>query len=179
MVLRLPPEHPSKAVSSVREYRPAGGWRGRWLVPKFVAAVVAFSIACASASPPGPSWIPGIYDDDDYDDVLRMVSDGAGVSDSQATQRVEWVLLASVLGAATGRIPRPTTHRQTIRGPPIERTDASADPLLTSATKALRRASIPLVSPPFRGAVRSFRSRASPLSPRGSDAWRWPGRARV
>ena len=32
----------------------------------------------AYASPPDPSWIPGIYDDDDYDDVVVLVASGTG-----------------------------------------------------------------------------------------------------
>src|SRR5262245_18132636 len=124
MALGLLPERPSTAVSSGAQSRPAGRWRGRWLVPEFVAAVLGSSVAFASASLPDPSWLSGIYDDDDYDDVLRSVSDGAVIADSQDTQRVELVLLESVLAAATQRIPKPATHRQTIRGPPIERTGA-------------------------------------------------------
>jgi hypothetical protein len=32
----------------------------------------------AYASPPDPSWIPGIYDDADSDDVVTLVVSGAG-----------------------------------------------------------------------------------------------------
>lgn len=32
----------------------------------------------AHASPPDPSWIPGIYDDADGDDVVTFVTAGAG-----------------------------------------------------------------------------------------------------
>src|SRR5262245_32746024 len=110
MALGLLPEPPPKAVSSVGQSRPAGRWRGHRLVAEYVTAILAVSGAFAYASPPDPSWFPGIYDDDDYDDVLRMVLDGAGVGDSQAPRRVEWVLLGSVLGGATGRIPRRIAH---------------------------------------------------------------------
>jgi len=34
--------------------------------------------ALAHASPPDPSWIAGIYDDGDYDDVVTLVHSGAG-----------------------------------------------------------------------------------------------------
>jgi hypothetical protein len=30
----------------------------------------------AYAFPPDPSWLPGFYDDDDYDDVIAKVSSG-------------------------------------------------------------------------------------------------------
>jgi hypothetical protein len=146
MALGLRAENPSRAASSVGQSRPASGWRRRWLVAECVTAILAVSVACASASPPNPSWIAGLYDDDDYDDVLRMVADGAGVSGSRASQRVECVVVGLVLGAATGRISRSAAHRQAIRGPPIERPDASADLLLTSVPKPLRRTSTPLAS---------------------------------
>jgi hypothetical protein len=115
MALGLRAENPSRAASSVGQSRPAGGWRRRWLVAECVTAILAVSVACASASPPNPSWIAGLYDDDDYDDVLRMVADGAGVSGSRASQRVECVVVGLVLGAATGQMSRPATHRQAIR----------------------------------------------------------------
>jgi len=34
--------------------------------------------ALAQASPPDPSWIPGIYDDADFDDVVTRVVSGTG-----------------------------------------------------------------------------------------------------
>ena len=35
--------------------------------------------ALAQASPPDPSWIPGIYDDADFDDVVGLVMQAAAV----------------------------------------------------------------------------------------------------
>jgi hypothetical protein len=32
----------------------------------------------AHASPPDPSWIPGVYDDADFDDVVTRVVSGTG-----------------------------------------------------------------------------------------------------
>ena len=34
--------------------------------------------ALAHASPPDPSWIPGVYDDADFDDVVMQVASGTG-----------------------------------------------------------------------------------------------------
>ncbi|HUM17138.1 MAG TPA: hypothetical protein VL086_15690 [Candidatus Nitrosotalea sp.] len=34
--------------------------------------------ALAHASPPDPSWIPGLYDDGDFDDVVTLVVMGTG-----------------------------------------------------------------------------------------------------
>ena len=36
----------------------------------------------AHASPPDPSWIPGIYDDADFDDVVALVTADAGGVDT-------------------------------------------------------------------------------------------------
>jgi hypothetical protein len=39
-----------------------------------VLTTPALLLALAYASPPDPSWIPGIYDDADYDDVVTLVT---------------------------------------------------------------------------------------------------------
>lgn len=57
-----------------------------WLQPLLSRAVMALLIlaaqsllpALAHAGPPDPSWIPGIYDDADRDDLVLLVSSGAG-----------------------------------------------------------------------------------------------------
>jgi hypothetical protein len=48
-------------------------------------AINLFSLtALAYASPPDPSWIPGIYDGADYDDVVLMLTDlGKGTQPSK------------------------------------------------------------------------------------------------
>ena len=45
------------------------------LVLGFLVALVPL----ANASPPDPTWIPGIYDDADFDDVIGLVELGAGL----------------------------------------------------------------------------------------------------
>jgi hypothetical protein len=39
-----------------------------------LSAVLAVIASLADASPPDPSWIPGIYDDADFDDVVGLVT---------------------------------------------------------------------------------------------------------
>jgi hypothetical protein len=51
-------------------------WRS--LVALLILAVQSLLPALANASLPDPSWIPGIYDDADDDDVALLVSSGAG-----------------------------------------------------------------------------------------------------
>jgi hypothetical protein len=37
----------------------------------------------AQASPPDPTWLPGIYDDADYDDVIGLLTDSAAIRELQ------------------------------------------------------------------------------------------------
>ena len=57
----------------------------RWRVPPAHARVAAFTMLAlavlpvlAYASPPDPSWCPGLYDDGDYDDVVILVTSATG-----------------------------------------------------------------------------------------------------
>ncbi|HXJ83518.1 MAG TPA: hypothetical protein VMS64_33130 [Candidatus Methylomirabilis sp.] len=56
-----------------------------------ILATPALLVALAYASPPDPSWIPGIYDDDDYDGIVTLVTSAsahvapAGPVDSRPT----------------------------------------------------------------------------------------------
>ena len=144
MTLGLLSEHSSRGDHTVGQRRREGGWRGRWPVAECVSAILVLSVVLAYASPPDPSWISGIYDYHDYDDVVGMVTDGTGLSDSQAPQPVESVLAGFVLGASTaGRVQSPTGHRQTSRSPPNESRDAPVDLLLTSPAGASRLSIIP------------------------------------
>jgi hypothetical protein len=34
----------------------------------------------AYATPPDPSWIPGLYDDDDFDNVVDFITSSAGLA---------------------------------------------------------------------------------------------------
>jgi hypothetical protein len=43
-----------------------------------VLTIAAMLPALAHASPPDPSWIPGVYDDADYDDVVVRITSGTG-----------------------------------------------------------------------------------------------------
>jgi hypothetical protein len=59
----------------------------RALVALLILAVQSLLPALAHASLPDPSWVPGIYDDADDDDLVLLVSSDAGgvtpdVSDS-------------------------------------------------------------------------------------------------
>jgi hypothetical protein len=46
------------------------------------AIVTAVLTPLAYASPPDPSWIAGIYDDGDYDDVVCLITSSNGTIDA-------------------------------------------------------------------------------------------------
>jgi len=43
-----------------------------------VLALAAMMPTLAHATPPDPTWIPGVYDDGDYDDVVVRVTSATG-----------------------------------------------------------------------------------------------------
>jgi len=51
----------------------------RALVVGLVLTLTSALPILAQASPPDPSWIPGIYDDADFDDVVTLVVMGTGI----------------------------------------------------------------------------------------------------
>lgn len=67
----------------------------------FLAALVVSVVCLAHASPPDPTWIPGIYDHGDFDDaVLALLSiDGVTISPSAALGSDDtWQVLPSSVG---------------------------------------------------------------------------------
>ncbi len=69
--------------------------------------VVALGLApVAHATPPDPSWIPGLYDNADFDDVILLITSKLGAIQSNIIPSLRPV--AFVLGLAT---PMPTESR--------------------------------------------------------------------
>jgi hypothetical protein len=167
MVLSLLPDQPSRTASSVCRSRPRGRRLGCSLVAECVSAILAVSVALAYASPPDSSWISGIYDDHDYDDVVGMVTDGTGMSDSGAPPRFERVLIGFILRVGTAPIPHPTVGWRRTRGPPFETLDL--DPLLISPPNASPLSNIRLIHPGCSGS----RAVLVLLPPRGCTSCLW------
>jgi hypothetical protein len=79
-----------------------------------VAGLVALT-ALVQASPPDPTWIAGIYDDDDFDDVVVSLTGGSALEPEPAGQ----VMPAPVAGhiVEPGEDPaRPTTSLPSFPG---------------------------------------------------------------
>ena len=52
----------------------------RSLLLLVVGAMLSLGVL-AYASPPDPDWISGLWDNGDYDDIILLVTSGAGVTD--------------------------------------------------------------------------------------------------
>ena len=63
---------------------------------------------CAYASPPDPTWIPGFYDDNDYDDVIIFIIGAVSAVDSCAVDPVGPVVC---LGLIAPSKPQSTSPR--------------------------------------------------------------------
>ena len=55
-----------------------------WLTFLLCALVVALP-ALAYASPPDPSWVRGVYDDADFDDIVCLIIASSGLVDGMAS----------------------------------------------------------------------------------------------
>jgi len=111
--------HSFHAVRWACETRPEVRGRGLSLLAGHLAWILLVAVALAHANPPDPSWIPGICDGRDADDVVVMVTDATGVTISRGTHRVDRVLAGSVPGSATRGTSTLSMLRHPIRGPPV------------------------------------------------------------
>ena len=103
---------------------PAGrDWRLRGAGLVAVLLLILFSalvgiIPLAYAGPPDPSWIPGIYDNADYDDVAGLVMDGTGASSGQRPARFAESPATCRLFPGPGQLPSEMPSAEMNRGPP-------------------------------------------------------------
>jgi hypothetical protein len=98
-----------------------------------VAGILAALVSLAYASPTDPSWIAGIYDHADYDDVVAFLLDEIGASSGRATMLVGQSPAAWVSLLEPGRVTQWTLRAQKNRGPPAEPSSGSVDRWLNSA----------------------------------------------
>jgi len=139
--------------SSVDRRRLANRGRARQLVATGVGAILAVWVALAYASPPDPSWITGIYDDSDFDDVIGLGTDAAGLNDAQVPGLPASVLVSAVLPAVVDMTTDASARDETIRGPPAARRGGSGNLVLIAES---RRSSAVSLFPdlPIRNSLR-------------------------
>ncbi len=80
--------------------------------------------ALAHASPTDPVWIPGFYDDNDYDDVILFIIGAVGAVDSRVVEPIGPVVVC--VGLITPRRARSTLAH------PLESLSTRAPPSLFS-----------------------------------------------
>ncbi len=77
--------------------------------------------AMAYASPPDPSWIKGVYDDADFDDVVVLITSGSGAVELAPVAELQPLLVAvtPVVESVTGPVPTPSLESAQPRAPPV------------------------------------------------------------
>lgn len=77
----------------------------RLLVVLLLLAPVALP-GLAHASPPDPTWVQGIYDDGDGDDVVTLIASGSGLLPAAGPTDLRFIArLVARLAAAPERLP--------------------------------------------------------------------------
>jgi len=88
------------------------------LVP-LLGLVLLTLVAFAHASPPDQTWLPGIYDDADFDDVIARIVSWSGATTELRTGALGPLLVAAAPSAAVEPTDRP---------PRLLRPDATRSP---------------------------------------------------
>ena len=96
----------------------------RWtqLLPAAPLLVAVIAIApLADASPPDPTWIGGLYDNGDLDDVIFAITSATAVLDARPVLRAEptVVIVGAVHDTGTTAPPLDTWLAHQPRSPPI------------------------------------------------------------
>jgi len=88
---------------------------------RLILVVVILSLAPAYASPPDQSWIPGLYENADFDDIVLLITSNLGATQPSMVWSVRPV--ASVIGLLTPMAtePRPLFPLSSVlsRAPPL------------------------------------------------------------
>ncbi len=93
--------------------------KGRGLVAVVVVSALVVLLPTAFASPVDQTWIPGLYDDADFDDVVLLLTGSvASVASCVVYNLTPILAVVSVLAfeARPAAAPREATHDP--RGPP-------------------------------------------------------------
>ena len=85
-----------------------------------LAGIVGILTPIAQASPPDPSWIRGMYDDNDFDDVIGMITAGSGLVGeiTRVELRPDRIIIAAILPLDDGPVPSLSLASAQPRAPP-------------------------------------------------------------
>jgi hypothetical protein len=97
--------------------------RKAWLAVLCLGVLLTLPVI-AHASPTDPVWISGLYDDNDYDDVILFITGAVSAVDSGVVDPVGPVVVC--LGLITPSRPQPVSAR------PLESLSTRAPPLPAS-----------------------------------------------
>ena len=76
--------------------------RSRGLVAGLLLGVLLALPPCAHASPTDPTWIPGFYDNNDYDDVILFITGAVTAANSHSAAPI-WLITVCLGLIAPGR----------------------------------------------------------------------------
>jgi len=91
----------------------------RWFILALVLAVVALA-PLAYSSPPDQTWLTGLWDNGDYDDVVILATSTAGIASAVGVTESRPVLLvvARILLVEPADISLPAVESPATRAPP-------------------------------------------------------------
>jgi hypothetical protein len=77
-------------------------------------------VTLAYASPPDPSWVEGIYDDADFDDIIVFITSGAAVAEPFTSEAIgpAQVIVRFVPHSDTDPVLSLRSSSESVRAPP-------------------------------------------------------------
>jgi len=118
-------------------------------------AILTALVPLAYGSPPDPTWVSGVYDNADYDDVVGLVTDGTGANDDQAPPRVEELAARYVLLAEWKAAPSWCAADPPPRGPPVDSENAFRHAPAVSSLTCLQICCVHARDPPLSGLLQN------------------------
>jgi hypothetical protein len=96
--------------------------RSRRVVATLLLGVLLALPPCAHASPTDPTWIPGFYDDNDYDDVILFITGAVSAVDSQFAEPIGFirVCLGLITPSSSQAVAGRPLHSLSTRAPPSQ-----------------------------------------------------------
>ena len=90
------------------------------LLALLLVGIVGILTPIAQASPPDPSWIRGMYDDNDFDDVVGLITSGSGLVGeiTRVELRPVLIVITAILPPDDSAVPSLSLASARPRAPP-------------------------------------------------------------